>query len=222
MKKLLMILAVLVLSFTLVACGNNTDNDVTPNPNQGEEVVLPGEDVNQGEEVPDEDITVEDPGLEEMPAVSEELETLVNDLVAIVGEENMFMGMMMPIVKDGAESDLGLTGEDFEAKIADSVKFDPPMIPANHSLCIVKVKDGEDVAAVKQAIFDNADYRKWICAAAEKVLVADSGNYVMLVMSTPEVCSDLYSALQEKFGTENVGAALERDGEPAPVYEEVM
>ena len=217
MKKLLMILAVLVLSFTLVACDNNTNNDVNNDVNQGEENVLPGEDVNQGE-----DVTVEDPGLEDMPVVSTEMETLVNDLVATVGEENMFMGMMMPIVKEGAVSDLGLTEEQFETMIEDSVKFDPPMIPANHSLCIVKVKEGEDVAAVKQAIFDNADYRKWICAAAEKVLVADSGNYVMLVMSTPEVCSNLYSALQTKFGAENVGAALERDGEPAPNYEEAM
>ena len=222
MKKLLMILAVLVLSFTLVACDNNTNNDVNNDVNQGEENVLPGEDVNQGEELPGEDVPVDDPGLEEMPTVSSEMETLVNDLVATVGQDKMFMGMMMPIVKDGAQSDLGLTAEDFEAKIVDSVKFDPPMIPANHSLCIVKVKEGEDVAAVKQAIFDNADYRKWICAAAEKVLVADSGNYVMLVMSTPDVCSNLYSALQTKFGAENVGAALERDGEPAPNFEEAM
>lgn len=152
----------------------------------------------------------------------ENAEALVNDLVEIVGAENMFMGMFQPLTSAEAPTDLGLAEEDFEAKIVDAAKYDPPMIPAFHSLCIVKVKDGEDVAAVKQTIFDNANYRKWVCSAAEKVLVADCGDYVMLVMSTPEVCNNLYAALQTKAGAENVGEALVRDGEPAPNFDEVM
>ena len=152
----------------------------------------------------------------------ENAEALVNELVGIVGEENMFFGMMMPLGAVEAPNDLGLTEEEFNAKVDHAVKYDPPMIPANHSLCIVKVKEGEDVASVKQAIFENANYRKWICAAAEKVLVADCGDYVMLVMSTPELCENLYAALKTKAGAENVGEALERDGEPAPNFDEVM
>ena len=152
----------------------------------------------------------------------ENAEALVNELVGIVGEENMFFGMMMPLGAVEAPNDLGLTEEEFNAKVDHAVKYDPPMIPANHSLCIVKVKEGEDVESVKQAIFENANYRKWICAAAEKVLVADCGDYVMLVMSTPELCENLYAALKTKAGAENVGEALVRDGEPAPNFDEVM
>ena len=219
MKKVLMVLAVLALSFSLVACNNGKNNDVNQGNNNSQiENNVPGEDVEQGENnLPNE-------GLDEngMPAVSEEMESLVNDLVTTVGEGNMFVGMATRLTGIEAPADLGITEEEFNAKIADAVKYDPMMMPTKHSLCIVKVKDGEDVAAVKEEIFNNADYRKWICTAAEHVLVADSGNYVMLVMSTPEICDNLFAALQIKFGTENVGTALRRDGEPAVNYNEAM
>lgn len=116
----------------------------------------------------------------------------------------------MKIDREGAFNDIGLEAEVFDAKIVDSVKSESMMMPSNHSLCIVEVKDGEDVASVKNEIFTNANPRKWICANADKVMVVDSGNIVMLVMSTEENCTNLYNAFVDHFGAANVGAKLER------------
>ncbi len=212
MKKLLTILAVLTLSFSLVACNNNENKDNNKPPVEN---VVPGGDVEQGGELDE-----NDPGVPEVPEVSAEMHDLVTALVGSVAEDKMFMGMEAVITKDTATTDLGLTAEQFEAMIADSVKYDPPMIPAFHSLSVVKVKEGQDVATVKDLIFNNINHRKWVCTGAEKVLVADSGNYIMLVLSTPDLCTDLYEGLKTKFGAENVGEALQRDGEPP--YEEFV
>lgn len=116
----------------------------------------------------------------------------------------------MKIDSEAAWNDLGLEADVFTAKIVDSVKSESMMMPSNHSLCIVEVKAGEDVAAIKNAIFTNANPRKWICVNADKVLVVDSGNLVMLVMSTEENCTNLYNAFADRFGAANVGAKLER------------
>ncbi|MEG1999784.1 MAG: hypothetical protein RR053_00120 [Evtepia sp.] len=55
-----------------------------------------------------------------------------------------------------------------------------------HSVCLLEVPSGTDVAAVAKAINDNKDPRKWICVEAEKAEVLHRGNYILLVMSDTE------------------------------------
>jgi len=52
-----------------------------------------------------------------------------------------------------------------------------------HSVVLVRVPEGEDVAAVAAEIEKNADPRKWICVEAEKTVVTVKGDVIMLCMS---------------------------------------
>ena len=51
-----------------------------------------------------------------------------------------------------------------------------------HSVVLVRLKDGSDVEKVKTTIKEKVDPRKWICVAAENVVVKSKGNLVILIM----------------------------------------
>jgi hypothetical protein len=65
----------------------------------------------------------------------------------------------------------------------DAAVNEPMMGSFAHSVVMVKLPEGEDVAAFAKQMKDNADPRKWICVEAEVTSVVSSGNFVMLVMS---------------------------------------
>ncbi|MBQ2668447.1 MAG: DUF4358 domain-containing protein [Clostridia bacterium] len=69
---------------------------------------------------------------------------------------------------------------------AEEAVFSEPMMNAKaFSVCLVRVKDGTDVEALKADIKANADPRKWICVGVEDsdVRVESIGNVVLLVMA---------------------------------------
>ncbi|MEG2222204.1 MAG: hypothetical protein RRY95_05710 [Oscillospiraceae bacterium] len=53
-----------------------------------------------------------------------------------------------------------------------------------HSVVLMRLPDGADVAKIAKSIEANADPRKWICVEAEKTIVKTNGNLVLLVMSS--------------------------------------
>ena len=194
--------------------------DVVENPVEtpDEPAVLPDEPVETPDEpavTPDEPVDIPDEPVEnpdeyvDPMMTSAAMKTLVDKLNTTANVQ-VNAPFDMKIDREGAFNDIGLEAEVFDAKIVDSVKSESMMMPSNHSLCIVEVKAGEDVASVKNDIFTNANPRKWICANADKVMVVDSGNIIMLVMSTEENCTNLYNAFADHFGAANVGAKLER------------
>lgn len=65
----------------------------------------------------------------------------------------------------------------------DAAVNEPMMGSFAHSVVMVRLPEGEDVAAFAKQMKDNADPRKWICVEAEVTTVVSSGNFVMLVMS---------------------------------------
>ncbi|MBQ8298962.1 MAG: hypothetical protein IJX99_03715 [Clostridia bacterium] len=86
------------------------------------------------------------------------------------------------ITAEMAYNFVGLTEEEFTANVEEGVFYESMMSPANQSYCLLKVKEGADVAALKQKVFDNANPRKWICMSADRVLVMADSEYVMLAM----------------------------------------
>lgn len=69
---------------------------------------------------------------------------------------------------------------------AEEAVFSEPMMNANpFSVCLVRVKEGTDVEALKKDIKANADPRKWVCVGVEDsdVRVESIGNVVLLVMA---------------------------------------
>ena len=236
MKKLLTVLLAIGLIATFTACDNNE------NPNQGNngnDTVISGENntpvnpdngnedenlpANPGDEISGEEGGEDEPILPEEDdfTPSEELQTLVDTLITS-SEVQFAMPGAMKIALANAPTYVGLSEQLFTEYVEDSIVYEPMISPATSSLCIVKVSEDANVSDLKQEVIDNCNPRKWICTGAEKCLAIDSGNYILLIMSTPDNCEAMKTAFTNHFGAENVGEALTKDGVPAENYEEDM
>ena len=103
------------------------------------------------------------------------------------GEDELPMLGERELVAEELEYDLGLTELDFvEGTISE------PMIGAiPHSVVVVRVKEGVDVAKTVADIKANVNPRKWVCVEAETVLVESKGDIIVLVMSTNDTATKL-------------------------------
>ncbi len=108
------------------------------------------------------------------------LEGIMERLYAGVDEQMPMVGNM-EITDETAQYYIGLSNLDgIERAIASEA-----MIGAiAHSICLVQVKDGQDVEAIKEEIYANADPRKWICVGVERdeMIVENRGNLILLVI----------------------------------------
>lgn len=70
------------------------------------------------------------------------------------------------------------------------------MTSSAYSLCLLRVKEGADIKAIKKDIKENVDPRKWICVGVDpdNIIVDNIGDVVVLIMS-----DDAGSALHDAF-----------------------
>ena len=184
MKKLIALLLVLVTVFAFAACGNN-------NPTEGNTPADPT-----------------DPPVAAKTPYAGTLEELLNKLVEKVPVE--FMGGVMPIdltdtSEDGLWAVKSFTGLENGEKLTEAAVFEPMMGSIAYSLVTVRVKEGEDVQAVAQAMKNGIDTRKWICVNADDLQVATYCDVVMLIMVSSEngLASQPYvDALKEIVGAD--------------------
>ena len=73
-----------------------------------------------------------------------------------------------------------------------------------YSLVLAKVGEGADVEAIKNAMFNGINTRKWICVEADQLRVVSSADVIMLVMAGSEFAPGLADGMVEAFKT-NVG-----------------
>lgn len=110
------------------------------------------------------------------------------------------MPMQEAIPAEVSSTFIGLSTEDFNKYVSDSVVYEPMISPANQSFCIIKVNDVAKVDELRQTIFDNCNPRKWVCMSAERVVVLSSGNYIMLAMANSSDCDALIPVFNDYFG----------------------
>ena len=155
MKKLLVLL---LATLTLAGCSSNSENiDPTPTPTTTPVVT----ETPSGE---DEVVEVDAEVAEILTTILEGVE--YNSMQNAITDENI--GTMLFI--DPID---GLVGASADAMIGSQA----------HSVVLVRVPEGTDVATVAADIEANVDPRKWICVEAEKVAVETKDNYILLVMS---------------------------------------
>lgn len=89
-----------------------------------------------------------------------------------------------------AQYDTEITAENFTSYLfidpvngAEGLASDAMIGSIAHSVCLLRVPEGADAAAIAKSIEQNADPRKWICVEAEKTIVRQKGNLILLVMS---------------------------------------
>ncbi|MBR7137513.1 MAG: hypothetical protein IKC99_05590, partial [Clostridia bacterium] len=109
------------------------------------------------------------------------------------------MGATMEIPADYPEDFVGLTADQYKEYVAEGAFHEPMISPADHSMSVIKLKDGVAAADVAKIVFENCNPRKWVYMTAEHVLVAQSGQYIMLAMTTKANTEILYKAFTEIF-----------------------
>ena len=165
MKKIIAILLALAAVLSLAACGGNNDTTDT------ETTTL---------------------------APSFELTGTLEEIASKVLEKTTKIEMMLmdPTEIDLADVDaanyyLGVASTD----AIERAVFSEPMIGSiAYSMCLVTAKAGADVEALKNEILEGVNYRKWMCVAAEKVLVTNCGNTIMMIMAAENIVDDVYNA----------------------------
>lgn len=185
MKKIICILLALSMLLAFAGCGGNIGNDETSNSTTE---AAPAELTGTLEEIASE---IYSHTTKVEMDLSEPMEIDLTDEYAV----SSFLGVSASI-----------------GSIERAVVSEPPISAIAYSMCLVKAKDGTDIEALKKEILEGVNYRKWLCVAAEKILVASCGNVIMMVMASEETVDDVYNA----FNTVSNGAAanpLTRAGE---------
>ena len=95
------------------------------------------------------------------------------------GEDELPMLGDRELVAEELEYHLGITELDF----VEGTVSEPMIGSIPHSVVVVKVAEGVDVAKTVAVIKAKANPRKWVCVEAETVLVESKGDIIVLVMS---------------------------------------
>lgn len=119
------------------------------------------------------------------------LDEIMKGVYAGLGEDDMPAVGNVELTKENIEFYVGTSDLDFKEALAS----DALIMAIPHSVVLVRLNDGADVEKAKQKIKESADPRKWICVEAEKTIVENRGNVIILIMTT----SDLADKLQENF-----------------------
>ena len=111
------------------------------------------------------------------------VEGTLEELLAKVNEgaESQIVTYNTEVTADNAAYYLGTSDIAYKEALACE-----PMINAiAHSVVLIRMESGADIAAAKTKIKENVDPRKWICAGVEpdQVMVDSIGDLIILVMS---------------------------------------
>ena len=87
-----------------------------------------------------------------------------------------------------------------EIDYAEALASEYIIMPPAYSVCLVRVRPGDDAAAIAETIRANADPMKWVCTGVSKVEVLWTGDLVLLIMAdgtNADALADAFEALFE-------------------------
>jgi hypothetical protein len=191
-KKIIVILLIVLMAVSMAACGSGGDNKDTTAEGSTTAPVTTAEET----------------------TAAGGLEGTLNDIVDdIYAKMTNFNFELMPTTTvdltktDAVKGYLGLTGAE---GIEEAVFSEPTMSPSAYSLCLIRVKDGTDIEKMKNDIAQGVDMFKWVCVGAEKVIVNNSGNVILLIMTNKDTCDNVYNAFVT-VAANNVGEEVIRN-----------
>lgn len=188
MKRFAALILALLFVLSLVACKATPAEPETPV-------------VEDPTDAPTE-VPTEEPVLEAPAALMDRVQAVIDAVTLEI--------MLMPMEADLSDPDgmLYNFGLSDMTDVEQAILAEPMMSAIAFSSGMVRVKEGGDVEAVKQAIFDNLDLRKWICVNADVLLVSSSGNDIYFVMSDATIANDMMNAFRAQ--NADAGTVMER------------
>lgn len=83
-----------------------------------------------------------------------------------------------------------------EVNYVEGVSSYPRMSSIAYQLTLLRVEEGADIEAIKTKLAESANPIKWVCVEAEKVLVENIGDVVILAMGEEATVNAIYAAAQ--------------------------
>lgn len=135
-------------------------------------------------------------------------EGTLEELLAAIYEKSPMEAMMgnMPIDLTDADALKYYLGLSDATGIKEAIVSEPMIGSIPYSLCLARVEEGADVAALMQGILDGVDMRKWMCVETDNMIVANHGDVIIMVMNNSAdqgpLAADQYAAFAEIVGGE--------------------
>ena len=120
------------------------------------------------------------------------LEEIMEKLYEGIDENNMPMVANTELTADNAESFVGVPASAFK----EGLSSDAMINAVAHSVCLLRAEDAAAAEELAKAVEENADPRKWICVEAEKKVVEQRGDLVLLVMSGTDLADQIVANFQ--------------------------
>jgi len=150
------------------------------------------------------------------------------DILSKLDEDLKQKGLEMPmtlppteVVSEMAHNDIGLTSADFDRLVTSAASSLAAIGTFAHQIAIIQANDASAATQVKNLISGNGGYdaQKWICVWPDKVIVVESGAYVLLAAANADVVDAAVEAFRNEAGTiGTVVTFFEHDGSlDAPV-----
>ncbi len=211
MKKWLAVLMAVMMVTALAGCGKKDKQESTDAPETTTEAPTDAqtEAPTDGENgAPSDEETGEESTMEAAFAELADVIDKIYEKTELVDATAMWDTTPVDLSSDEtAKYFIGIGTDGVEA----AVYSEPMMNVTPYSLCLIRAAEGADIDQMKQGILEGVDPIKWICVNADKVVVVNSGNLIMMVMADEETTEDVYQAFSAV--TEgNLGEKLERSG----------
>lgn len=120
------------------------------------------------------------------------LEEIMDKLYEGIDEADMPMVANVELTAENAESFVGVPASDFKEGLASDALINA----VAHSVCLLRAEDAASAEKLAAAVDENADPRKWICVEAEKKVVEQRGDLVLLVMASSDLADQIVANFQ--------------------------
>lgn len=135
------------------------------------------------------------------PVLSEDLTKVLEKIYETADldkefEESLKYYQTVELNEENIQSYLGET----DVKFTEGICSAPMMSSIPYELILLKLDENADVDAVKSAIKEHANPRKWVCVEAEEVIVESIDNTVLFLMANeeePTPIKDAFMSLAE-------------------------
>lgn len=177
-RKLSLVLLSVIVLLSVVGCGSDESTEME-----------------SSSEMPSSEVQVETE--ESQEPVTENLEGTLEEIVASIYENatnEMALGPVTPITLTSPDEVKYMLGLDNVEGVVEAVTSEAMMSAVAYSLALVKVEEGADIEAIKTEIHEGVDSRKWICVEAEKVIVTNSGDVILMIMTEADMADSIVEA----------------------------
>ena len=148
------------------------------------------------------------------------------DVLSKLDEDLQQTGIQMPMTlpptdvsPDMSQNDIGLSTADFNSLVTSAASSLAAIGTFAHQIAVIQANDAAAATQVKSLISGTGGYdaQKWICVWPEKVIVVESGAYVLLAAAHADVVDAAVEAFRNEAGSiGTVVTFFEHDGSAEP------